>query len=90
VTAEDLANDKIEGVERLGEEAINRFRQRVQDRLNQQRPLSARPITIEPYPADSRLRGKGRGQGRLRRASHADSPGRRPEARNGITQAPAE
>jgi hypothetical protein len=83
VTAEQLVNGNLPGIEQIREEVINRFRKRVEDQIKQQPRFSARPIVIEPYPADGPLRGKGRG--RVRRAAHADAPGRGAERRNCVT-----
>jgi hypothetical protein len=77
VTAEQLVNGKLPGIEKVREEVINRFLKSVEDRVKQQGRISARPIMIEPYPANGPLRGKGRR--RARRATHPDSAGRHPE-----------
>jgi hypothetical protein len=60
VTAEQLANSTLPGIEIVREEAINRFRKSVEGLVKYQERVSARPITIEPYPAGGPLRGKGR------------------------------
>jgi hypothetical protein len=60
VTAEQLANGKLPGIDKVRDEEVNRFRKSVEGLVKYQERISARPITIEPYPANGPLRGKGR------------------------------
>jgi hypothetical protein len=83
-TAHEPGEGKLYTVEEAREELINRFRRRVEERVNQQGRISARPITIAPCPADGQLCGKG--QRRLRRATHPDSTACRAEGRNCVVQ----
>jgi hypothetical protein len=80
VTAEQLANSKLDGIEKVREEVISRFRKRVEDRVKHQQRISARPITIAPCPADGPLCSKDRR--RLRRATHPQQVGGAPTRRD--------
>jgi hypothetical protein len=60
VTAAQLADGKLPGIEKVRDEVIDRFRKSVEGLVKYQERVSARPITIEPYPASEPLRGKGR------------------------------
>jgi hypothetical protein len=80
VTAEQLVNGNLPGIEQIREEVINRFRKKVEDRAKEHLRIAARGIMVEPHPADAPLRGKGRGG--VRRATHADASGRGAERRN--------
>jgi hypothetical protein len=67
----DPADGKLDSVEKVREELINRFRKSVEERVKHQDRFSTRPITIVPSPADGQLRT--RVQRRLRRATRPDS-----------------
>jgi hypothetical protein len=87
VTAEQLASGKLPGIEKIREEVINRFRKSALDRVKQQGRISARPIRIEPYPANGPLREKGRSRrAGTPRATHPDPTGSGLEGRHCVTQ----
>jgi hypothetical protein len=78
--AEQLADGKLPGIEKIREEVISRFLKSVEERGIHQDRLSARPITIEPYPADGPLCKRNRR--RLRHTVDAQEVGCTPSRRD--------
>jgi hypothetical protein len=80
VTAEQLANSKLPGIDKIREEVIDRFRKRVEDQVKQHGRIAAQPVSLAPCAAGWPLRGKGR-SGRAGSRSTLPTNGH-PERRN--------
>jgi hypothetical protein len=70
VTAEQLADGTLPGIEKVREEVINRFRKSVEGLVKYQERVLARPITIAPAPAAGPLRGMGQRRRAGTRSTH--------------------